>query len=142
MKISFSLNYIQSFKEKAASFGYEEEGPQYYIDEWKEFVDWCVDYGYTYTYFEFDEDTIVRDQIEKLSHDKKLIGYESHNNFIYAINEQDDKLKSIAYRFLRKERPWWKTIILKYACDSYVENVKHLFDADIDIFPKETDEWL
>jgi len=137
MRKEFSTYYIQFFKERAALLGFEAEGPQYYIDEWKEFVDWCVEYGYSYSYFEFDEDTIVRDEIEPLLYDQDLADFEEHKYFVSQVDIIDNNLKSIAHSYLIVKRPWWKTIILKYGCNAYTANVKQLFDADIEVFPND-----
>jgi hypothetical protein len=101
------------------------------IEIYEDLVQQCED-GYSYTFFELDNEIYIRDKIDYLLKHSELKKYEEHLAFISQINELDNRLKSVSLFNIRKPNEnWWKSFVLKHAYEEYWEFVKVRYGIEI-----------
>lgn len=107
--------------------------PSALLDGWKSFVCQCEE-GYPFDISEYDNDIIVRGQIEFLLSIPQLQIFDELHDFAKKIYEVDDKFRAILLAGVVRpytSSKWWERGVLSYAREDYVSDMKSLYGINV-----------
>ncbi|MEV5826808.1 hypothetical protein AB0L25_14625 [Spirillospora sp. NPDC052242] len=108
--------------------------PATLLDAWSQFVELCVS-GYPYGFDEFINDLAVRDFIESISADARVLENSARAEFYATVQKVDETFRSLLQQGVdigSADRPWWRRGVLKRAGDEYVQDMEDQFGVQVE----------
>lgn len=116
-------SYSNLFRIKIMERFNKEYSPGLMIDIWQEVFESC-EHAYADSIFELDNELSIRDDIEFALNEPDLMQCPEHKIFVNKVEQIDSDFKKIIQPTSDSNKLWWKNLVLKYASDEYVEQMK------------------
>jgi hypothetical protein len=129
-----SNEFLLQFKEFLGRNGWPTEtSPWSIIEQWETFIEECSS-CYQWGFYEFDNEVQVRDLIERALTDPLLANYEPMENIRQRVDLADERFRKLlsSVQIRTAEKPWWRRGVLLQAGQEYQDDVKRLYNADVD----------
>jgi hypothetical protein len=108
--------------------------PTEVLGMWEQFVDAC-EQGYDWSIYEYDNDILVRDLIQTLLGDPRLVTITQMSWFRERVTEIDNRFKalSVAGPVVRPEAPWWRARVPAYAGPELAADLESRYGVIINV---------
>ncbi|MFI6514794.1 hypothetical protein ACIBF1_04445 [Spirillospora sp. NPDC050679] len=120
--MSFLAAYDELMSEGARA---RFKGPSSLLDAWRSLVEECED-GYSFGVDEFSNDVRVRDLIEKLCMDPRVLGDPAREEYLQRVQEVDARFKVLLQSAAigSPDLPWWRRAVLSRAGEEYADGMR------------------
>jgi hypothetical protein len=111
------------------------KGPSTLLDAWESLVEESSD-GYGFGLDEFRNDLWVRDFIERLAMDHRVVDDPVRNEFRAAVDAVDARFKSLLQPDVHigsPDAPWWWRGVLRYADEEYADDVRRGYGVEVEV---------
>ena len=129
------ITFVGVFNELLpARMASDYKGPSSLLDGWDSIVRQCED-GYTFGLSEFSNDLWVRNFIDRLCADPRVIGDPVRIDFMTVLEDTDRRFRSMLapeFQIGQSDMPWWQRGVLRYAEEEYVEDLRNQYGIAID----------
>ncbi|MFC9973752.1 hypothetical protein ACFVH6_22930 [Spirillospora sp. NPDC127200] len=101
------------------------KGPSSLLDAWRSLVEECED-GYSFGVDEFNNDVRVRDLIEKLCTDPRVLDDPTREEYCRRVQGVDARFKALLQGATigSPDLPWWRRAVLSRAGDEYADDMR------------------
>lgn len=102
---------------------------------WKQFVEWC-EHGYGWSVYEYENELAVRDLIESLFHQKRLVNTTQMEWFRERVGEVDSRFRALLSSgpvVKTAAAPWWRERVPPYAGSELATDFESQYGVVVDI---------
>lgn len=129
-----SNEFLLRFKEFLGKNGWPlETSPWSIVGQWETLVEECSD-CYQWGFYEFDNEVQVRGLLAKALADHGLADYEQMEIMRERVRLTDERFrKLLSHAQIRTANaPWWQRGVLAHADEEYREDMKRLYNIDVE----------
>ncbi len=110
-----------------------DRGPSEYCEDWEGFTADVLS-GYSGSLFEYENELLVRDTLEKAVRDPELRQFPDWHGYEARIVRTDATLQRLLQSGVevRPGRPWWWSHLPPHGGRDFAEDVRRIYAIDID----------
>jgi hypothetical protein len=109
-------------------------GPSSLLDAWRGVVEDASE-GYGFGLDEFKNDLWVRDFIERLTTDPRVLGDPVRDEFRAAVDAVDSRFRALLQPDVHigpPEAPWWQRGVLRQADEEYADDLRQGYGVEVE----------